>query len=104
MGTKEAKKNLKGTDTAELIIDDRPSLTKAQAKSMAVAKLTEESMNYLQADGECVGEPKFKLGTLVEIKGVGKKLSGDYYVTSYTHTYNSAGLKTSFEMKANGTF
>ena len=89
---------------AKLYRLDYPSLTVAQAKKIATTHLTNSSMSYLQAEGMCTGDPDFKLGTTLKINGVGTKISGEYYISSFDHIYNKNGYKTFFEVVTNGTF
>lgn len=102
MGTKMIKSKLKSE--AKLYRLDFSSLSAAEAKDMATSHLTQASMNYLKVEGLCLGEPTFKLGTMLEVKGVGKKISGQYYINAYEHIYSKSGYKTSFEVQTNGTY
>jgi hypothetical protein len=40
--------------------------------------------------------------TVIELKGLGQRFSGIYYVTSATHTINAGGYRTTFVAKRNG--
>lgn len=103
MGTSTIKSSLKSE--AKVYRLDLPNITAAEAKTIATTHLTTASLNYLIAEGECVGEPNFALGKTLEIKGVGAKISGNYYITGFEHIYsNKAGFKTSFTIQSNGTF
>lgn len=102
LGTSLAKSSLK--NSAKVYKLDIPDLDSTQAKAIATAQLTSASLNFLVASGMCEGNEKFKIGQFLDIKGVGKKISGDYYITSYEHVFNSKGFKTYFEVKANGIF
>ena len=101
-GTSMVKTKLKSE--AKVYRLDIPSATSAEATAIAKTHLTMASMNYLKAEGICKGEPKFALGKTLEIKGVGTKISGTYYISSFEHIYNKKGFKTSFEIQSNGTF
>lgn len=80
---------------------DSPLTTQAEADAMAKARLTWLSMEYIFGDGICVGEPKIKVGKVIKISGIGKKVSGNYYVHSCEHIFNNSGYKTHFEVKRN---
>ena len=54
------------------------------------------SRDFVEADGICVETPTVQAGTKVTVKKVGTRFSGDYYVTSATHIYNSNGYETHF--------
>lgn len=102
LGAAIVKSKLKSE--AKLYRLDFPSLTVAGAKAIATSHLTQSSMNYLKVEGLCMGEPAFKLGTMLDIEGVGAKISGEYYISAYEHIYGENGYKTSFEVQANGTY
>lgn len=102
MAVKTVKSKLKSE--AKLYRLEYPSLTAAEAKNIATAHLTNSSMNYLKAEGICMGNPNFKLGATLKINGVGPKISGVYYINSFDHIYDKNGYKTFFEAVTNGTF
>ena len=102
MATSTVKSKLKSE--AKLYRLNFPSLSTAEAKDIATTHLTNASMKYLKAEGICVGMPDFKLGTTLTIKGVGSKISGEYYINSFDHVYDKNGYKTFFEVITNGTF
>jgi len=102
MATSTVESKLKSD--AKLYRLDFPSLTAAEARDIATSHLTSSSMNYLQAEGICIGDPDFKLGTTLKIDGIGKKISGEYYINSFDHIYNRSGYRTFFDVVTNGTF
>jgi uncharacterized protein len=55
--------------------------------------------NRLTGSGRCVGDPRIQAGTLTRLEGVGKQFGGLYRVTSATHTIDSGGYQTSFELR-----
>ena len=55
-----------------------------------------------QFDVVADGRPEVHAGTVVAIEGAGERFSGDYYVTSVTHTLTGeAGYQTSFSVERN---
>ena len=52
-------------------------------EAKAIAQALEDGINseYVQAEGACLGNPAVMAGTLVDIKEVGTKFSGKYFVT-----------------------
>jgi uncharacterized protein involved in type VI secretion and phage assembly len=52
----------------------------------------------VQAEGKCFGHPRISAGCKVAIKGIGRRFSGDYLVTSATHVYNADGYMTTFSI------
>jgi uncharacterized protein involved in type VI secretion and phage assembly len=83
--------------SAKLLVTDRPVQTQGEATALAQALLDEMSGDYLSAEGTCLGEPTILAGSLLQIKGVGTKLGGKYFITACRHTFSSAeGYRTTF--------
>ncbi|HEY0737783.1 MAG TPA: VgrG-related protein [Herpetosiphonaceae bacterium] len=76
---------------ATVTITNQPVRTQGEADNLAQATLDELSGGYLTAEGQCQGEPTLRAGTLVEIKGVGQRLGGKYFVTATRHEYTAKG-------------
>jgi phage protein D len=55
--------------------------------------------NRLTGTGSCVGDPRIRAGAMVRIEGVGPDFSGDYRVSSATHTMDASGYRTNFEVR-----
>ena len=100
MGTKEVQSKIK--DKAKSFKLDIPNLKAGDAKKIAESELTRRSMDFLTGHGSCIGDPDIKASTIIKIKNIGKKLTGNYYVTSCEHIYSNSGYKTFFEVKNNG--
>lgn len=96
-GSAVAKEKLKG-EAAEVVLD-YPVLTVDQAKAMAAARFAEAESEFIQADGVCrVGDPRLIAGRVVTIEGVGKRFSGDYYVTEARHIYAHGTYEVTFSV------
>jgi phage protein D len=78
---------------------DTPISSQEEAKSIAQSKLEQLSMQYLTTTGTAIGEPKIKIGKLIQIVGVGDKLSGNYYITGCEHIFSTKKFITKFEAK-----
>lgn len=72
-----------------------------EAKDVAVAKLEEKSLGFITGSGSCMGHKDLQARTVVEIKGVGERFSGNYYVTQVTHTIDAGGYRSEFKVKRN---
>lgn len=83
----------------KLVIVDQPVISQAEADILAKARLDELSGAFIEAEGTAFRRPDIKAGQMVTIKGLGKRLSGDYLVTSATHTYTAEGLTTTFTVQ-----
>jgi uncharacterized protein len=78
---------------------DLPVFTAAEAKQRALAIMLDRSKEIVTAHGKTVGLPKLRAGTLVNIQGIGARLSGTYFVTKTTHTLGEAGYVTEFDCR-----
>jgi uncharacterized protein involved in type VI secretion and phage assembly len=68
----------------------------SEADMLANAMAADQEGAFTEADGVAFGHPGLVAGVQVELKFLGTKYSGKYYVTSATHIYNSAGYETHF--------
>jgi len=82
--------------SAEAIVTDRPVFTVDEAKELATGMSNDISRDFCQAEGMSDGDPRLKAGCAVNIKGVGTRFSGKYYITSATHFYSREGYETRF--------
>jgi phage protein D len=93
------------SDLASLVPDrqeqkvDLPVFTVAEAKQRALAIMLDRSKEIVTAHGKTVGLPKLRAGTLVNIQGIGARLSGTYFVTKTTHTLGESGYVTEFDCR-----
>lgn len=79
-----------------VVVTDEPS-TPEDAELMARARLNEAAFDLVVGEGACMGNPLVTAGTVVELKEVGTRFGGNYYVTSSTHTLSKRkGYHTSF--------
>jgi phage protein D len=74
-------------------------LSSKTAPRVLLSKLLAKLNNRLTGSGRCVGDPRIQAGTLTRLEGVGKQFGGLYRVTSATHTIDSGGYQTSFELR-----
>jgi uncharacterized protein len=86
----------------EIFVDDHSAISQAEALLMARAKLEASSLDFISGSGACNGNPSLRARTILELKGMGKRFSGNYYVTSATHSIDGNGYQTTFQVKRNG--
>lgn len=84
-----------------LLIEDHNIASAAEAREMSLGRMEKEAMNYITGRGSCMGNPQLMARKVIELKGLGKRFSGRYYVTSATHSISSRGYMTDFEVKRN---
>jgi hypothetical protein len=85
-----------------LEIIDQPIASPADITNSALIiahEIRQKLNNRLTGTGSCVGDPRIRAGAMVRIDGVGPDFSGDYRVASATHTIDSSGYRTNFEIR-----
>jgi uncharacterized protein len=87
---------------AEVDTVDVPVASKAAADQLALGRLNEIALGYIQGEASCPGRPQLHAGTVVAIEGAGTTFSGHYYLTSVTHTVvPDEGYRTYLELRRN---
>lgn len=85
---------------SETAIVDSVVVDSADAEMQAKARYNTLLKSFLSGEGEGPGNALIRAGITVEIKGVGERFSGSYYVTSSTHSFSfDEGYKTKFKVK-----
>lgn len=84
---------------SEEIVADEPIRTQVKAKQKAKDHLTRLAKDLVTGSGQVVGLPELRAGRPIYIRGLGKRFSGRYMVTSTTHTIDGSGYLTSFEAR-----
>lgn len=83
-------------------IVDNLVLDSKNAENIAKAKYNMMLREFLTGEGESLGNPKIRAGKTIEIKGLGDRLSGTYYVVSTIHSINQGEYKTTFKVRRTG--
>lgn len=87
---------LQKCDPREECVVDWPVFTKDEAKKRALAILNDRQKEMVKATGTTVGLPDLRAGKLIQLKGMGSRFSGTYFVTDTTHTIGPSGYTTKF--------
>lgn len=90
---------LNACDAREEIVVDEPVFTNCEARERAIAILLDQTKQMVTAEAKVVGLPDLRSGQLVQISGLGARLSGRYLVTKTTHTIDDSGYLTSFSCR-----
>lgn len=91
---------LNACDPHEEIVVDEPIFTNCQARERAIAILRDQTKQIVTAEGvKVVGLPDLRAGQVVLIDGVGARLSGEYFITKTTHTFDDNGYITTFDCR-----
>jgi len=72
-----------------------PVFTKDEARNRARDILKGNAQDLCKAQGTTIGLPNLRAGSRVLLSNIGR-LSGEYYVTETTHTFNQSGYVTKF--------
>ncbi len=99
----EPKKGVQGSSSYTLT--QYPSVKTAVAKQFAEGIAARIGMESVEATGSCLGKPDLCSGSVVDIKGVGKRFSGSYLLTGVRHKLLSNGHYISeFRVANHATF
>lgn len=82
---------------ARVVVVHRPVSTQGEADALAQALCDELGQAYVRAEGQTNGTVSLRPGQIVEIRNVGRRFGGNYYVTQATHTISTqSGYRTHF--------
>lgn len=101
--TKTIKDNRSAAQTpcsAEVLMCPAPDL--AVAKRVADARYRSAQQTVIKLKSNIVGDPRMLAKTIVEWRGLGKRLSGNYYVKAVTHKIGSDGYTCDLECRRDG--
>jgi phage protein D len=85
-------------DPKDAVVLDEP-LTLATAPRRLVGELMPRLNAKLTGSGSTIGDPRIRAGTVLKLKGLGIRFGGLYRVTSATHTLDTGGYRTRFEVR-----
>ncbi len=71
----------------------------AQTPQKILTELLPRLNNRLTGSGSTVGDLRIKAGRVINFEGLGGQFSGLYRITSATHSMDSGGYKTSFQVR-----
>jgi phage protein D len=83
---------------------DLPIESQAEADQIAKAFFNDMAILLIQGEGEVVGNPALRAGTTIELKNLGKRFQGVYYVRKAEHRISpQSGYLTRFEVQRNAS-
>lgn len=75
-----------------------------EADQLAGRGFVEMALRHIRADALCIGDPRLRAGTVVQVEGLGERFSGPYYLTSVEHRFGrNKGYRTAFTARRNTT-
>ncbi len=85
--------------TTQILVVNRPIRTQAAADKLAQAAADRQAGRFIEAEGTCAGNPFLVAGASVQLKAVGDRFGGTYFVTSALHVYSAReGYLTQFNI------
>lgn len=78
-----------------------PTVGTADPKPAAETTFGQAEHGQVTAEATTVGLPGLRAKTIIEIRGVGRKLSGLYYVESVRHRIDSSGYSCELALRRN---
>jgi phage protein D len=97
-----AAKGAKAVSGPAFTIIDEPISSPADIVNSSLKiyrELRNKLNNRLTGSGSAIGDPRIRAGAVVRLEGLGPDFSGNYRVASATHSLDTGGYKTSFEVK-----
>jgi len=97
----EAAKGAKAISGPAFTIVDQPISSPADIANSALVilrQLRQKLNSRLTGSGSAVGDPRIRAGAIIRLEGLGPDFSGDYRVSSATHTVDTGGYRTNFEV------
>lgn len=79
------------------VVRDQPVTNYFEAATLAKTLLQQVLDGLYEGSGQCIGLPALRAGEIVEVRGVGRRFSGNYTLSRVTHTIDDGGYRTSFE-------
>ncbi len=102
-------------DEASLTLDVRPAMmptktgpsdylikepvTPVSAPRKLISELIPKLNQRLTGSGSAIGDPRIRPGAVIQLEGLGEQFGGYYRVTSATHSIDSGGYRTSFDVR-----
>jgi phage protein D len=86
-----------GSGPSDLMI--KKPVTLVSAPREIISELIPKLNKRLTGTGSTIGDPRIRPGIVMKLEGLGSEFGGYYRVTSATHTIDSNGYRTSFEVR-----
>jgi phage protein D len=85
-----------------LTITDQPVASQAEADQLARSILEEIALGYITGEVTANGNPSIRVGSVVELTGLGRRFSGSYYVIRVRHVWDGQFL-THLQVRRNAS-
>jgi phage protein D len=84
-------------DSSIMLVDE--PVTEKSAPRLILTKLLAKLNQRLTGSGSTIGDPRIRAGTVLRLEGLGERFGGLYRATSATHTIDSGGYRTNFDVR-----
>lgn len=84
------------------VIMDNMIIDPDEAENIAKARYNLMLKEFITGSGKCTGNPQIRAGKTIEVKGLGDRISGVYYVISTVHSIKKGAYNTSFKVRRTG--
>ncbi len=85
------------------VVIDQPVGAQAEADQVAKARFNELALELITGEGKCYGRADLRAGKVIRIGGIGRRFSGQYYVTTAIHRASADGYVTEFTVRRNAS-
>jgi uncharacterized protein len=86
---------------SEMNVVGEPVSSQQEDDQLARALYNERASGFVEGRGSTIGLPGLRPGRVIELHGLGKRFSGEYYVTGATHRIGGGGYQTDFQVRRN---
>lgn len=97
----EAAAGASAVSSPSLTIVDKPISSPGDIAGSALVilhKLRDKLNKRLTGSGSAIGDPRIRAGAMIRFEGLGPDFSGNYRVVSATHTIDTSGYRTNFQV------
>lgn len=75
------------------------------ARVLSEARLVEHESQFVRAAGEVTeGDPRLLAGTMINVSNIGRRFSGNYYITEARHIYGNGNYKVQFQVSGRNPY
>jgi phage protein D len=84
---------------SQITITDAPVYSASEAEAYAESFLSNQQQTLITGNGTAVGNTDIQVGTLLTLRGIGRRFNRTYMTKQVKHTFSGSGFQTSFEVQ-----
>lgn len=89
-------------DESPVAIINEAVVDATDAENISKARYNAILKEFINGEGTCGGNPDIRAGSTLDIRGIGDRFSGTYYVIAATHSIDQQGYITTFKVRRTG--